>query len=77
MYLGPHIAGHLGQMGVSQLALNGPISKFLNKIYTKSKLKEGRFFEKNCQLMYFGPPLKKNMNVSLHFEKILFLNVKK
>ena len=33
--LGPHIAGHLGQMGVCQLAPNGPILKFLNNFIFK------------------------------------------
>ena len=54
---GPHIAGHLGQMGVCQLAPKRPIFKYLNNFFTKFKFKGGQFHEKNCQLLFFRPKI--------------------
>ena len=56
MYLRPYNEGRFGHIGGSA---NPPtmnrFENFSTFSYTKSELKGGPFYEKNCQLMYFGP----------------------
>ena len=54
--LGPHNAGCFEEIWVStNRPILGPIKKLSTIFCTKSKLKGGLFYEKNCQLVYMGP----------------------
>ena len=56
MYLRPHFAGRFQKWGGLPI---GPewadLKNFATFSHTKSELKGGLFYEKNCQLMYLGP----------------------
>ena len=57
MYLRPHFGDRFEKWGVR--SANRPtmnrFENFSTFSYTKSELKGGPFYEKNCQLMYLGP----------------------
>ena len=58
LYLGPHMLGRFGQMRVYQLTQKIQIESFCTISYTKSKLKQGPFYQKIANSCFGGPTMQ-------------------